>query len=132
MNLYDLNDIELAKVFAVEVAGWKLHDHPDCMAKKENWFMPEKWCLDPNSELQFNHDMEKYAKIEHILPFLEKEILERNSDGVVEISEVFNEHDCHHYYTVIGISQGVLSFPRAASIALIDKHLKQKAKLSQK
>ena len=126
MNLYDLNDIELAKVFAVEVAGWKLHDHPDCMAKKENWFMPEKWCLDPNSELQFNHDMEKYAKIEHILPFLEKEIWERGAYGCVEILEQFDEEGT---LSVIGMSQGILPFPRAASIALIKKYMRHREKI---
>ena len=126
MNLYDLNDIELAKVFAVEVAGWKPHDHPDCMAKKAGWTMPEKWSLDPNSVLQFNHDMEKYARIEHILPFLEKEIWERNPSGMVEIYEWFKEEGYHPRYSRIGLSLGVLSFPRAASIALIDKCLRQK------
>ena len=125
MKLYDLNDIELAKVFAVEVAGWKLHDHPDCMARKDNWSMPEKWCMTEQGVLVFNHDMEKYAKIEHILPFLEKEIWERTKEGDVKILKMISLYDEKGRFhnkclTVFGMSEGVNSFARAASIALIN------------
>lgn len=125
MKLYDLSDIELAEVFAVEVAGWKPHDHPDCMAKKVGWLMPEKWSLDQDSEWQFNHNMEKYAKIEHIMPFLEKEIWEKTKEGDVKILKMISLYDEKGRFhnkclTVFGMSEGVNPFARAASMALIN------------
>ena len=38
-----------------EACGWKWHDHPDCMAQKDNWTMPEKWIMQPNGRLVFLH-----------------------------------------------------------------------------
>ena len=43
-----------------EACGWKNHDHPDCMAKKVGWTMPEKWCMRPDGELVFNHARPDY------------------------------------------------------------------------
>ena len=49
--------------FAIaEACGWKNADHPDVMAQKVGWGMPEKWCMDPLGKLRFNHDRPNYLK----------------------------------------------------------------------
>lgn len=44
-----------------EACGWKSHDHPDCMAKKVEWIMPEKWIMRPDGTLAFRHDIPNYC-----------------------------------------------------------------------
>ena len=43
-----------------KACGWKDADHPDVMKLKQGWSMPEKWCMDPNGVLRFNHDRPDY------------------------------------------------------------------------
>ena len=45
-----------------EACGWKMHDHPDCLAKKEGWVSRdwETWVMNPNGLLVFKHDMPDY------------------------------------------------------------------------
>ena len=51
---------EAQRIAIAEACGWKSWDHPEVMAKKEGWTMPEKWCMDPAGELRFNHDRPDY------------------------------------------------------------------------
>lgn len=44
-----------------EACGWKPHDHPKCMAKKEGWSMPERWIMRPDGTLAFRHDIPNYC-----------------------------------------------------------------------
>jgi len=44
-----------------EACGWKAHDHPECMAKKEGWRMPEMWIMRPDGELAFRHEIPNYC-----------------------------------------------------------------------
>lgn len=44
-----------------EACGWKAHDHPECMAKKEGWRMPEVWIMRPDGELAFRHEIPNYC-----------------------------------------------------------------------
>lgn len=51
---------EAQRIAIAEACGWKNHDHPDCMALKDGWVMPEKWCLSPDGKLSLNHDRPDY------------------------------------------------------------------------
>ena len=51
---------EQQRIAIAEACGWKNADHPDVMKFKQGWTMPEKWCMDPNGELRFNHDRPNY------------------------------------------------------------------------
>lgn len=44
-----------------EACGWKWHDHPDCMAKKQGWSMPETWIMRPDGTLVFRHNIPDYC-----------------------------------------------------------------------
>lgn len=70
-QLSDLTNAELSEVFAVEVVGWKRHDDPACMAKKQKFTMPEKWAMRPDGELAFNHDMHRFAdSADAVMPYI--------------------------------------------------------------
>lgn len=45
-----MTDSEINTAIA-EACGWKAHDHPECMAKKEGWIMPENWIMRPDGDL---------------------------------------------------------------------------------
>lgn len=51
---------EQQRIAIAEACGWKNADHPDVMKLKHGWVMPEKWCMNPNGELRFNHDRPDY------------------------------------------------------------------------
>jgi hypothetical protein len=51
---------EQQRIAIAEACGWKNADHPDAMKLKQGWTMPEKWCMDPNGVLQFNHKRPNY------------------------------------------------------------------------
>jgi hypothetical protein len=51
---------EAQRIAIAEACGWKNADHPDAMKLKQGWTMPEKWCMDPNGVLQFNHKRPNY------------------------------------------------------------------------
>ena len=51
---------EQQRIAIAEACGWKNADHPDAMKLKQGWTMPEKWCMDPNGVLQFNHKRPDY------------------------------------------------------------------------
>ena len=51
---------EEQRIAIAEACGWKNADHPDVMKLKHGWTMPEKWCMDPNGVLRFNHDRPNY------------------------------------------------------------------------
>ena len=51
---------EKQRIAIAEACGWKNADHPDVMKLKQGWTMPEKWCMDPNGVLQFNHNRPDY------------------------------------------------------------------------
>jgi len=45
-----------------EACGWKMHDHPDCLAKKEGWVSRdwETWVMNRGGLLVFKHDIPDY------------------------------------------------------------------------
>lgn len=45
-----------------EAMGWKMHDHPDCLAKKENWISKlwHTWVLNPKGDLVMYVDIPDY------------------------------------------------------------------------
>lgn len=44
-----------------KACGWKWHDHPECMAKKIDWSMPERWIMRLDGTLCFKHDIPNYC-----------------------------------------------------------------------
>jgi len=53
---------EKQRIAIAEACGWKMHDHPDCLAKKEGWVSRgwETWVMNPSGLLVFKHDIPKY------------------------------------------------------------------------
>lgn len=51
---------EKQQIAIAEACRWKSHDHPDCMALKQGWSMPEKWCMNPDGFLCLTHDRPDY------------------------------------------------------------------------
>jgi hypothetical protein len=50
------------RIAIAEACGWKMHDHPDCLAKKEGWVSRgwETWVMNPSGLLVFKHDIPNY------------------------------------------------------------------------
>jgi hypothetical protein len=48
------------RIAIAEACGWKNHNHPDCMAKKDKWVTSDAWCMNPEGELCLNHDRPDY------------------------------------------------------------------------
>jgi hypothetical protein len=55
---------EKQRIAIAEACGWKMHDHPDCLAKKEGWVSRdwETWVMNPSGLLVFKHDIPDYLK----------------------------------------------------------------------
>ncbi len=53
---------EKQRIAIAEACGWKMHDHPDCLAKKEGWVSRdwETWVMNPSGLLVFKHDIPDY------------------------------------------------------------------------
>jgi hypothetical protein len=53
---------EKQRIAIAEACGWKMHDHPDCLAKKEGWVSRgwETWVMNPSGLLVFKHDIPNY------------------------------------------------------------------------
>jgi len=53
---------EQQRIAIAEACGWKMHDHPDCLAKKEGWVSRdwETWVMNPSGILVFKHDIPDY------------------------------------------------------------------------
>ncbi len=53
---------EQQRIAIAETCGWKMHDHPDCLAKKEGWVSRgwETWVMNPSGLLVFKHDIPNY------------------------------------------------------------------------
>jgi len=53
---------EKQRIAIAEACGWKMHDHPDCLAKKEGWVSRgwETWVMNPSGRLVFKHDIPNY------------------------------------------------------------------------
>ena len=53
---------EAQQIAIAEACGWKMHDHPDCLAKKEGWVSRgwETWVMNPSGLLVFKHDIPNY------------------------------------------------------------------------
>jgi hypothetical protein len=54
--------LEKQRIAIAEACGWKMHDHPDCLAKKEGWVSRgwETWVMNPSGLLVFKHDIPNY------------------------------------------------------------------------
>lgn len=62
-----------------ETCGWKMQDHPDCVAKKVGWQMPEKWILRPDGMLVFKHDIPNYCECLNAMHEAEKTIVRNHN-----------------------------------------------------
>ena len=53
---------EKQRIAIAEACGWKMSDHPDCLAKKEGWVSRnwETWVMNPSGLLVFKHDIPNY------------------------------------------------------------------------
>lgn len=61
-QLSKLSDDEL-RVMVAERLGWKMNDHPDCLAKTKGWISEkwETWVMTPAGELVFRCDIPPYS-----------------------------------------------------------------------
>jgi len=53
---------EKQRIAIAEACGWKMHDHPDCLAKKDGWVSRgwDTWVMNPSGRLVFKHDIPDY------------------------------------------------------------------------
>ena len=73
-----MTDDEINSAIA-DACGWKAHDHPECMAKKEGWIMPERWIMRPDGELVFHHCIPNYCNDLNAMHEVEKTILKNRN-----------------------------------------------------
>ncbi len=71
---------EEQRIAIAEACGWKNADHPDVMKLKHGWTMPEKWCMDPNGVLRFNHDRPNHLNDLNAMHDAEKVLNEKQED----------------------------------------------------
>jgi hypothetical protein len=69
---------EQKRIAIAKACGWKNHDHPDVMALKVGWAMPEKWCMNPQGVLCLNHDRPDYLNDLNAMHEAEKVLTEGN------------------------------------------------------
>lgn len=82
-----------------EACGWKSHDHPDCMAKKVEWIMPEKWIMRPDGTLAFRHDIPNYCSDLNAMHEAEKTLSETNMFVMAHwIEQLVSRHGQHYFH----------------------------------
>jgi hypothetical protein len=70
---------EQQRIAIAEACGWKMHDHPDCLAKKEGWVSRdwETWVMNPSGILVFKHDIPDYLNDLNAMHEAEKVLTEK-------------------------------------------------------
>ena len=101
---------EEQRIAIAEACGWKNADHPDVMKLKHGWTMPEKWCMDPNGVLRFNHDRPNYLKDLNAMHEAEKVLNEKQED--IMNSTLWNIMDGRKYLWHATASQRAEAFLR--------------------
>jgi len=78
---------EQQRIAIAEACGWKMHDHPDCLAKKEGWVSRnwETWVMNPSGLLVYKHDIPDYLKDLNAMHKAENTLSVRDKQGYISI-----------------------------------------------
>jgi hypothetical protein len=74
-----------------------MHDHPDCLAKKEGWVSRdwETWVMNPSGLLVFKHDIPDYFNDLNAMHEAEKVLTKANWGGYA--AELYRITDAHNH-----------------------------------
>ena len=66
-----------------------MHDHPDCLAKKEGWVSRawETWVMNPSGLLVFKHDIPNYLNDLNAMHEAEKVLIERGDEVMLDYDQ---------------------------------------------
>ena len=91
---------EKQRIAIAEACGWKMHDHPDCLAKKEGWVSRawETWVMNPSGLLVFKHDIPDYPNDLNAMAEAENLVL-RSAQQCRDFADVLDDGNGGHFAT---------------------------------
>jgi hypothetical protein len=100
---------EKQRIAIAEACGWKMHDHPDCLAKKEGWVSRgwETWVMNPSGLLVFKHDIPNYLNDLNAMHKAENLVL-RSAQQRRDYADALDDGNGGHFATAAQRAEALL------------------------